>query len=95
MFFLLYNLLQDPQNPSRNRGFAFVLYYNNACADYSRQKMSSANFKLDGNSPTVSWADPKSMPDNSAAAQVIKLSSLENYMAFFKYLEISYQLEFG
>lgn len=74
MCFLLYNLLQDPQNPNRNRGFAFVLYYNNACADYSRQKMSSANFKLDGNSPTVSWADPKSMPDNTAAAQVIKLS---------------------
>ncbi|XP_022147500.1 heterogeneous nuclear ribonucleoprotein Q [Momordica charantia] len=63
-------LIKDPQNPSRNRGFAFVLYYNNACADYSRQKMSSVNFKLDGNSPTVSWADPKSTPDNSAAAQV-------------------------
>ncbi|XP_008437829.1 heterogeneous nuclear ribonucleoprotein Q isoform X1 [Cucumis melo] len=63
-------LIKDPQNPNRNRGFAFVLYYNNACADYSRQKMSSANFKLDGNSPTVSWADPKSMPDNTAAAQV-------------------------
>lgn len=62
--------LQDPQNPSRNRGFAFVLYYNNACADYSRQKMSSSNFKLDGNSPTVTWADPKSTPDHTAAAQV-------------------------
>ncbi|KAA8520793.1 hypothetical protein F0562_014935 [Nyssa sinensis] len=63
-------LIKDPQNPSRNRGFAFVEYYNNACADYSRQKMSSANFKLDGNTPTVSWADPKSTPDHSAAAQV-------------------------
>ncbi|OWM68609.1 hypothetical protein CDL15_Pgr023574 [Punica granatum] len=62
--------LQDPQNPSRNRGFAFVLYYNNACADYSRQKMSNANFKLDGNTPTVTWADPKSAPDHSAASQV-------------------------
>ncbi|KAL5572194.1 hypothetical protein UlMin_021791 [Ulmus minor] len=63
-------LIKDPQNPSRNRGFAFVLYYNNACADYSRQKMSSSNFKLDGNNPTVTWADPKSTPDHSAAAQV-------------------------
>jgi heterogeneous nuclear ribonucleoprotein R len=62
--------LQDPQNPSRNRGFAFVLYYNNACADYSRQKMSNSNFKLEGNTPTVTWADPKSTSDNSAAAQV-------------------------
>ncbi|XP_031372415.1 heterogeneous nuclear ribonucleoprotein Q [Punica granatum] len=63
-------LIKDPQNPSRNRGFAFVLYYNNACADYSRQKMSNANFKLDGNTPTVTWADPKSAPDHSAASQV-------------------------
>lgn len=60
--------LQDPQNPGRNRGFAFVEYYNNACADYSRQKMSAASFKLDGNSPTVTWADPKITPDHSAAA---------------------------
>ncbi|KAJ4953153.1 hypothetical protein NE237_029985 [Protea cynaroides] len=63
-------LLKDPQNPSRNRGFAFIEYYNNACADYARQKMSSVNFKLDGNTPTVSWADPKSAPNSSAAAQV-------------------------
>ncbi|XP_021804115.1 heterogeneous nuclear ribonucleoprotein Q-like, partial [Prunus avium] len=56
-------LIKDPQNPSRNRGFAFVLYYNNACADYSRQKMSNSNFRLDGNTPTVTWADPKSTSD--------------------------------
>ncbi|KAI4328971.1 hypothetical protein L6164_021281 [Bauhinia variegata] len=63
-------LIKDPQHPSRNRGFAFVLYYNSACADYSRQKMSSANFKLDGNTPTVTWADPKNSPDHSASSQV-------------------------
>lgn len=63
-------LIKDPQNPSRNRGFAFIEYYNNACADYARQKMSNSDFKLDGNSPTVTWADPKSAPDHSAASQV-------------------------
>ncbi|KAL9397090.1 hypothetical protein Peur_011343 [Populus x canadensis] len=62
-------LIKDPQTPTRNRGFAFILYYNNACADYSRQKMLNANFKLDGHTPTVSWADPKGMPpDHSPAA---------------------------
>ncbi|CAA2961108.1 heterogeneous nuclear ribonucleo Q isoform X1 [Olea europaea subsp. europaea] len=36
------------------------------------KKMSSGNFKLEGNTPTVTWADPKIMPDNSSAsAQVI------------------------
>ncbi|KAE9595834.1 hypothetical protein Lal_00031047 [Lupinus albus] len=63
-------LKKDAQNSSKNRGFAFVLYYNNACADYSRQKMSSASFKLDGNTPTVTWADPKISPDQSASLQV-------------------------
>lgn len=63
-------LIKDPQNPSKNRGFAFVLYYNNACADYSRQKMSSSSFKLYGNTPTVTWADPKNSPDHSASSQV-------------------------
>ncbi|KAL1367097.1 hypothetical protein HN51_021171 [Arachis hypogaea] len=63
-------LFKDVQNPSRNRGFAFVSYYNNACADYSRQKMSTAGFKLEGNTPTVTWADPKNSTDHSAASQV-------------------------
>ncbi|KAG9453181.1 hypothetical protein H6P81_006085 [Aristolochia fimbriata] len=63
-------LLKDPQNPSRNRGFAFIEYYNHACAEYARQNMTSPKFKLDGNTATVMWADPKSAPDPSAAAQV-------------------------
>uniref|UniRef100_A0A2P2KCD2 RRM domain-containing protein n=3 Tax=Rhizophora mucronata TaxID=61149 RepID=A0A2P2KCD2_RHIMU len=71
-------LIKDPQNPSRNRGFAFILYYNYACADYSRQKMSGATFKLDGNTPTVSWADPKGTPDQSAAAAQVKALYVKN-----------------
>ncbi|CAL5419700.1 unnamed protein product [Camellia sinensis] len=62
-------LLKDPQNYSRNRGFAFIKYYNHACAEFSRQKMSKPEFKLDDNAPTVSWADPKN-PESSAASQV-------------------------
>lgn len=62
-------LLKDPQNSSRNRGFVFIEYYNHACAEYSRQKMSEPKFKLDENAPTVSWADPKNV-ESSAASQV-------------------------
>lgn len=61
---------KDPQNPSRNRGFLFVEYYNNACAEYSRQKMTSADFNLDGSKPTVTWAEPKNSSDSSAVGQV-------------------------
>ncbi|KAJ8532703.1 hypothetical protein K7X08_015592 [Anisodus acutangulus] len=62
-------LVKDPQNSGRNRGFAFIEYYNNACAEYSRQKMSNSDFKLDDNAPTVSWADPKNA-ETAASSQV-------------------------
>ncbi|XP_015898640.1 heterogeneous nuclear ribonucleoprotein Q [Ziziphus jujuba] len=62
-------LLKDPQNSSRNRGFAFIEYYNHACAEYSRQKMSNPKFKLDNNAPTVSWADPRNV-ESSATSQI-------------------------
>ncbi|KAL6196179.1 hypothetical protein ACLB2K_031794 [Fragaria x ananassa] len=62
-------LVKDMKNTSNNRGFAFIDYYNHACADYSRQKMMDSKFKLDTNSPTVSWADPKNA-ESSAASQV-------------------------
>ncbi|KAJ6425573.1 hypothetical protein OIU84_026197 [Salix udensis] len=65
----LVELLKDLQNPSRNWGFAFIEYYNHACAEYSRNKMSNPDFKLDDNAPTVSWADPRNA-GSSAAFQV-------------------------
>lgn len=65
-----FSLLQDPKNSGLNRGFAFIEYYNNACAEYSRQKMSNSNFKLDSNAPTVNWADARNS-ESSATSQVI------------------------
>ncbi|XP_075659947.1 uncharacterized protein LOC142629792 isoform X2 [Castanea sativa] len=59
----------DPHNSSRYRGFAFIEYHNNACAEYSKQKMSNPQFKLDKNAPTVSWVDPKNA-ESSAASQI-------------------------
>lgn len=60
------------KNSSNNRGFAFIDYYNHACAEYSRQKMMNPKFKLDNNAPTVSWADPKNA-DSSPASQVFQI----------------------
>ncbi|CAJ1979138.1 unnamed protein product [Sphenostylis stenocarpa] len=62
-------LVKDMKNTNNNRGFAFIDYYNNACAEYSKLKMMSPTFKLGENAPTVSWADPKNA-DSSAASQV-------------------------
>ncbi|KAL0309515.1 UNVERIFIED_CONTAM: Heterogeneous nuclear ribonucleoprotein Q [Sesamum radiatum] len=69
-------LLKDPQNSSRNRGFAFVEYYNHACAEYSKKKMSNPNFKLDDNAPTVSWADPKSAESSSSQVKAVYVKNL-------------------
>lgn len=68
-----FQILQDLQNSKRNRGFAFIEYYNHACAEFSRKSMSTAKFKLDSNTPTVSWADQKSAESTS---QVSKLTEI-------------------
>ncbi|KAJ9695088.1 hypothetical protein PVL29_010539 [Vitis rotundifolia] len=77
----LVELWKDPQNSSWNRGFAFIEYYNHACAEYSRKKMSNPKFKLDNNASTVSWADPKNV-ESSAASQVkaVYIKNLPKYM---------------
>ncbi|CAI9105646.1 OLC1v1004622C1 [Oldenlandia corymbosa var. corymbosa] len=62
-------LVKDVKSSQNNRGFAFVEYYNHACAEYSRQKMTNPTFKLDSNAPTISWADPKHA-ESSATSQV-------------------------
>ncbi|KAF0930952.1 hypothetical protein E2562_038362 [Oryza meyeriana var. granulata] len=72
-------MFKDLHDPSRNRGFLFVEYYNHACADYARQKLSAPNFKVDGSQLTVSWAEPKgSSSDSSSAAAQVKTIYVKN-----------------
>lgn len=68
MAFVVSLLLQDQLNRKYNRGYLFVEYYNHACAEYARQKMTNPNFMMDGINPIVIWA-----VDSSAAAQVKRL----------------------
>ena len=42
-----------------NKGYGFIEYYNQACAEYAKKKMSTPEFKLDKNAPNVSWTDTK------------------------------------
>jgi hypothetical protein len=48
-----------------------VEYYNHACADYSLKKLSKPDFKLDTNSPTISWADPRGTTEPGTKSQVV------------------------
>jgi len=71
-------MFKDQHGPNRNRGFLFVEYYNHACADYARQKLSSRDFKVDGSLLTVSWAEPKGSTDPSSAAAQVKTIYVKN-----------------
>lgn len=71
-------MFKDQHDPNRNRGFLFVEYYNHACAEYAKQKLSSPNFKVDGSQLTVSWAEPKGSTDASSAAAQVKTIYVKN-----------------
>uniref|UniRef100_A0A0D6R040 RRM domain-containing protein n=1 Tax=Araucaria cunninghamii TaxID=56994 RepID=A0A0D6R040_ARACU len=49
-------LIKDPKDSTRNRGFAFVEYYNKACAEKAMKNMVRSKFKLDDKVITVKWA---------------------------------------
>ncbi|XP_031404780.1 heterogeneous nuclear ribonucleoprotein Q-like [Punica granatum] len=74
-------LVKDLKNTSNNRGFAFIDYYNNACAEYSRQKMMNPSFKLDNNSPTVSWADPRNADSSASQVKAVYVKHLPKDVA--------------
>lgn len=63
-------LLKDPMAPTKNRGFAFVEYYNHACSEQARRNLSKPQFRLGSNQPTISWADPRPEPDAAAMSTV-------------------------
>lgn len=65
-------LIKEPRS-DRNKGYGFIEYYNQACAEYAKEKMSTPEFKLEHNVPTVSWADPKNGGESTSTAQVKSL----------------------
>lgn len=60
---------KDTSSSSRNRGYAFLHYYNHGCAALAKNLLGK-NWKLGDRSPTVSWAEPKREPDAQAVAKV-------------------------
>ncbi|CAL4995680.1 unnamed protein product [Urochloa decumbens] len=66
------NLPKAPRSDC-HKGYGFIEYYNQACAEYAREKMSTPEFKLDTNAPTVSWADHKNSGESASTAQVKSL----------------------
>ncbi|EES16532.1 hypothetical protein BDA96_08G015900 [Sorghum bicolor] len=66
------NLVKAPRSDT-NKGYGFIEYYNQACAEYAKKKMSTPEFKLDKNAPNVSWADTKNGGESASTSQVKSL----------------------
>ncbi|XP_008662372.3 heterogeneous nuclear ribonucleoprotein Q isoform X3 [Zea mays] len=66
------NLVKAPHSDT-NKGYGFIEYYNQACAEYAKKMMSTPEFKLDKNAPNVSWADTKNGGESASTAQVKSL----------------------
>jgi len=67
------DLPEEPDNPSKNRGFAFIEYETFTLADRARRKLERAfedGFQIKGRTIAVNWADPRSEPDEEIMAQV-------------------------
>jgi len=64
------DFLKDPDDATRNRGFAFVEYQDHPSADRARRNLSRPQFHLGKNIVTVNWADPQPEADNELMSQV-------------------------
>ncbi|EGG24599.1 RNA-binding region RNP-1 domain-containing protein [Cavenderia fasciculata] len=64
------DFLTDPDNSSRNRGFAFIEYTDYYQAEKARKEFSQPNFKIGNCNVTVNWADPIQEPDETIMNQV-------------------------
>ncbi|GAQ87382.1 hypothetical protein KFL_003490060 [Klebsormidium nitens] len=63
----------NPQNPSQNRGFLFIDFYNHAAAEHSRRKMIRQDFRLGGRQVTISWAEAKSSETSASELAQVKV----------------------
>ncbi|EFA74815.1 RNA-binding region RNP-1 domain-containing protein [Heterostelium album PN500] len=64
------DFLMDPDNPTRNRGFAFVEFSDYYLADKARKEFASPSFRIGSSCVTVNWADPVQEPDEDVMKNV-------------------------
>jgi len=64
------DFLKDPDDPTRNRGFAFVEYKDHPSAERARRNLSKTTFRLGKHLVTVNWADPQPEADDELMSQV-------------------------
>ncbi|EIE23761.1 RNA-binding domain-containing protein [Coccomyxa subellipsoidea C-169] len=52
-------LLMSKEYPGNNRGFAFIEFYNHACAQLAKNALSAPTYTMHGRSLNVAYAEPK------------------------------------
>ncbi|CAL8471852.1 g11394 [Coccomyxa elongata] len=53
------DLLSSKDYPGQNRGFAFVEFYNHACAQLAKNTLSAPTYTMGGRTLNVAYAEPK------------------------------------
>ncbi|KAK9807940.1 hypothetical protein WJX73_004990 [Symbiochloris irregularis] len=72
------DLLMSKDFPGQNRGFAFVAFYNHACANAAKNILSAPTFRMGERPLTVSFAEPKQseMAPQTAQDKVLYVGNL-------------------
>ena len=63
-------MYQDPNDYTRNRGFAFIVFDCHQDAAVTRRAMINSEFTLWGQTCTVNWAEPENNVDERIMATV-------------------------
>ncbi|KAL4448889.1 hypothetical protein ABPG77_007606 [Micractinium sp. CCAP 211/92] len=61
---------RDPAHPEHNRGFAFLEFYNSACAAAAKHALSQPDFKIGDRVPTIDYAEPSQKDQQGGGAGV-------------------------
>ncbi|GAB4820056.1 hypothetical protein N2152v2_007102 [Parachlorella kessleri] len=70
------DLVMSKEQPELNRGFAFVEFYNAACAQLAKNALSSPDFKLGDRQISVDFAEPTQKEQQSAATRTVWVGNL-------------------
>ncbi|CAL5220907.1 g3002 [Coccomyxa viridis] len=62
-------LLMSKDFPGQNRGFAFVEFYNHACAQAAKNALSAPTYTMGGRTLNVAYAEPKQHEQQQAQQQ--------------------------
>eukprot|EP00887_Chlorella_sp_A99_P007263 scaffold2.g7263.t1 len=69
-------MVMSKENPDYNRGFAFLEFYNSACAQLAKSALSQSDFMIGDRNPTVDFAEPSSKESAASGVKQVFVGNL-------------------